>query len=105
MREGRESVVEWLEENGDGVGGYAKSLLECRQSNDPRVVLGALKLEAQLREWFTEGGMHAEQVNVDQRAIVITPDALRTMLHDRGVADALSRQLEDVAGSGKDDEP
>lgn len=78
MREGRDAMLAWLDANGKGPAGYAQVLLDCRNSVDQRVALGALKIEAQIREWMREDVVSGQNAPV----VVISPEDMRKLLGD-----------------------
>lgn len=84
MQEGREAMLAYLETLGSGPRGFAERLHACLTSTDQRVVLGALKLSAQLREWLG-GEAPTEDPNRPRGLLVMTPEDLKRLL---GVAES-----------------
>ncbi len=86
MRQGRASVVEWLDKHGDGPVGYARTLLDLRKSTDDRVRLGAVKIEAQLRDWFSDTDEKSPDqhlhVHVERPRAPESPEELDRLLRD-----------------------
>jgi len=86
MREGKQEVIDWLDTHHEGAVGYAKVLADLRGSQDDRVRLGALKIEAQLREWFQP---ESASVSIDARQQTV--NVVQSMDDGR-----LAKWLEDV---------
>ena len=83
---GRVHMLTYLDEYRGGPSGFASDLNICAKSKDDRVKLGALKLEAQLREWGTS---KATSIHVG--------DVNQTLTVETGPAD-MGKWLADIAG-------
>lgn len=91
MQEGREEMLRYLGSLGSGPKGFAERLHACLSSTDQRVVLGALRLAAQLREWV---GSDIDQAPAHGRVLLLAPEDLRAMLGMKAAREQVVDALE-----------
>ena len=73
---GKVEMLRYLDVYRGGFPGFAKDLKDCLSSEDDRVRLGALKFEAQLREWLEERAASVH-VDVDARQVHVTAETMQ----------------------------